>query len=180
MATRTAGTPRARAITPVGVGRGERPTTKQSPTPKQAPPRRKARRTAGNALALLRRGATVGVVLGVVALFAAGVVEQRWKESQLRAQVATEQAELRAAEERQAKLKDELAATSDEAKRAWVESAARRQLGLSYPGETVYLVNWTEPPAGAAPAAQPAAEETATPAAPESKWQRVWHLLVGE
>ncbi|MFN8516003.1 MAG: hypothetical protein U0841_26140 [Chloroflexia bacterium] len=96
MATRTTGTPRAQAVTPVGVGRGERPTAKQSPT-KQAPPRRKARRTAGNALALLRRGATVGVVLGVVALFAAGVVEQRWKESQLRAQVATEQAELRAA-----------------------------------------------------------------------------------
>ena len=91
----------------------------------------------------------------------------------------TEQAELRVAEERQAALKQELAATSDEARRAWVEMAARRHLNLAYPGETVYLVNWTEPPAGMAPAAQPAPETDAPPAT-ESKWQRFWHLLVGE
>jgi hypothetical protein len=121
----------------------------------------------------------VGLVLGVVALFVAGVVEQRWKEAQLRDQVATEQAELRAAEERRAALKDELAATSDEARRAWIEMAARRHLNLAYPGETVYLVNWTEPPAGSAPAAQ-AAPETAAPPATESKWQRFWHFLIGE
>jgi cell division protein FtsB len=127
---------------------------------------------------LLRRGAMVGVVLGVVALFAAGLVEQRWKESQLREQVAAEQAELRVAEERQAVLKEELAATSDEARRAWIEMTARRQLNLAYPGETVYLVNWTEPPAGTTAAAQPTPEAEA----PESKsnWQKVWHFLVGE
>jgi cell division protein FtsB len=171
MATRTAGTPRAQAATP--VGRGERAAAKHAPS------RRKARRAALNVLALVRRGALVGLILGVVALFAAGVVEQRWKESQLRAQVAAEQAELRVAEEQQAKLKDELAGSSDEAKRAWVETTARRQLSLAYPGETVYPVNWTEPPAGAAPTEQPAAEATPTPT-PESKWQRFWHLIAGE
>jgi cell division protein FtsB len=173
MATRTAGTPRAQAATPVGVGRGQRSAGKP------APQRRKTRRAAFNVLGLVRRGAMVGLILGVVALFAAGVVEQRWKESQLRAQVATEQAELRVAEEKQAKLNDQVAATSSEAQRAWVEATARRNLSLAYPGETVYLVNWTDPPAGSALAAQPAPEATATPEH-ESKWQRVWHLLVGE
>jgi cell division protein FtsB len=173
MATRSVGTPRVQAVAPVGVGRGERPSATR------APQRRKARRAALNGLALLRRGALVGLVLGVVALFAAGVVEQRWKESQLQAQVAAEQAELRTLEERQAKLKDELAAASDEAKRAWVEATARRQLNLAYPGETVYLVNWTPPPGGASPAAQ-AAPEVATKPESTSKWERVWHFLVGE
>jgi cell division protein FtsB len=173
MATHTAGTTRARVATPVGAVRDQRPPTKRSPQG------RRARRAAFNVLALLRRGATVGLVLGVVSLFVAGVVEQRWKEAQLHEQVAMEQAELRAAEERQAALKEELAATSDDARRAWVEMAARRHLNLAYPGETVYLVNWTAPPAGSAPPAQ-AAPETAAPPATESKWQRFWHLLVGE
>lgn len=173
MATRTAGAPRAQTVTPVGAVRDQRPPAKRSPQG------RRARRAAVNVLALLRRGAMVGLVLGVVTLFVAGVVEQRWKEEQLRAQVAVEQAELRVAEERQAALKQELAATSDAARRAWVEMAARRHLNLAYPGETVYLVNWTEQAAESAPAAEPASE-TASPPATESKWQRIWHFLVGE
>jgi cell division protein FtsB len=166
MATRTAGTPRERAATPVGVARGDR-----SPV-RRAPQGRPARRAAFGALRLLRRGATLALVIGVLSLFAAGVVEQRWKESQLREQVAAEQAELQAAQARQAALKEELAGTSDEA-------TARRQLNLAYPGETVYLVNWTPPPGGAVPSAQPVAE-AAEPVATKSTWQKVWHFLVGE
>jgi cell division protein FtsB len=173
MATRTAGTPRERAATPVGVARGER-----SPV-RRVPQGRPARRAAYGALRLLRRGATVALVIGVLSLFAAGVVEQRWKESQLREQVAAEQAELQAAQARQAALKEELAGTSDEAQRAWVEATARRQLNLAYPGETVYLVNWTPPPGGAVPSAQPVAAAT-EPVATKSTWQKVWHFLVGE
>lgn len=119
----------------------------------------------------------VGLALAVLGLFAAGVVEQRWKEAQLRGQVAAQQAALQVAAERNAALKADLAATNDEARRAWVETAARRQLNLAYPGETVYLVNWTEPATRPAPAEQ-AAPQAATPAA-EPNWRRWWRVLSG-
>ena len=172
------GATRTSTVTPIKaqaaqVGRGA------SPRP---PQRRQARRIAINVVALLRRGLMVGLALAVLSLFVAGVVEQRWKEAQLRDQVAAQQAEVQVAADRNATLKDELAATSDEARRAWVESSARRQLNLAYPGETVYLVNWTEPatkPASAAQAA-PQASPPATPTAPaESNWRRWWRVLSG-
>ena len=152
------------------VGRGA------SPRP---PRRRRARRVALNVVGLLQRGVMIGLALAVLGLFAAGVVEQRWKEAQMRNQVAAQQAEVHSAAERNAALKADLAATSDEARRAWVESAARRQLNLAYPGETVYLVNWTEPAASPAPVAE-AAPQAAPPAAPaESNWRRWWRVLSG-
>ena len=175
MATRAAGTTRAQVATPVGARRDPRPPAKRPP-PRS---RSGARRFAITALGLLRRGAIFGVALAVLALFAAGVVEQRWKEAQLREQVAAEQAILRAAEERNAALKAQLAATSDEARRAWVEATARRHLNLAYPGETVYLVNWTAPPVQ--PAAQHAPEAAPSPQpADEPNWRRWWRVLTGE
>ena len=150
------------------VGRG---------APPRPPQRRRVRRVAINAIGLLRRGLMVGLALAVLGLFAAGVVEQRWKEAQLRGQVAAQQAALQVAAERNAALKADLAATNDEARRAWVETAARRQLNLAYPGETVYLVNWTEPATRPAPAEQ-AAPQAATPAA-EPNWRRWWRVLSG-
>lgn len=128
---------------------------------------------------LLRRGLMVGLALALIGLFAAGVVEQRWKGARLGEQVAAAQADLDALKERNAALRAELAASSDESRRAWVESAARRQLNLAYPGETVYLVNWTEPPA--APGPPPATEAAPPPAPPpaEPNWRRWWRLIAG-
>ena len=172
MATRAAGTPRAQAVTPVGARRATRPPTKRPPQ------RRGARRFALATVGFLRRGAIFGVAVAVLLIFAAGVVEQRWKEAQLREQVAAEQAVLDAAKERNAALKAQLAATSDEARRAWVEATARRELNLAYPGETVYLVNWTEPPTK--PAAQPAQEAAPTPEpSEEPNWRRWWRVVTG-
>ena len=174
MATRAAGTPRTQTVTPVGARRDPRPPAKRE----GARPKRGARRAALSAVGFLRRGAIFGVAVAVLLIFAAGVVEQRWKEAQLREQVAAEQAILDAAKERNAALKAQLAATSDEARRAWVEATARRQLNLAYPGETVYLVNWTEPPAK--PAAQPAQEAAPTPGpSEEPNWRRWWRVIAG-
>lgn len=172
MATRAAGTPRPQTAAPVGARRAPRP-----PAPR--PPRRRGAGAFAVAAALLRRGAMFGLALAVLALFVAGVVEQRWKEARLREQVAAQQAILRDAEARRDALKAQLAATSDEARRAWVEATARRQLNLAYPGETVYLVNWTAPPAK--PAASPAPEATPAPQpAAEPGWRHWWRMLTGD
>lgn len=172
MATRATGATRPQVVTPVGARHATRPPAKRPPK------RRGARTFALSAAGLVRRGAMFGLALAVLALFAAGVVEQRWKEARLREQVAAEQATLRAAEERREALKVQLTATSDEARRAWVEATARRQLNLAYPGETVYLVNWTDPPAR--PAAQQAPEAApSAPPADEPAWRRWWRALAG-
>lgn len=172
MATSTAKLSRAQAATPVGARRAGRP-------PAQRPSPGGPRRFAATAAGMLRRGAMFGVALAVLALFAAGVVEQRWKEAQLREQVAAEQATLRVAQERNEQLKAQVAATSDAARRAWVEATARRQLNLAYPGETVYLVNWTDPPAK--PTAKPATEAAPSPQpADDPTWRRWWRVLTGE
>ena len=169
------GATRTPSVTPIKtqatrVGRGAAP---------RPPQRRRARRVALGAVALLRRGLVVILALAILGLFAAGVVEQRWKEARLRDQVAAQQGELQAAADRNAALKEELAGTSDEARRAWAESAARRELNLAYPGETVYLVNWTDPAAKPAPAAQPAPQSTPPAAPAESNWRRWWRILSG-
>lgn len=133
-------------------------------------------------LAIGRRGLVLGLALAVLIAFVAGTVEQRWKEMRLRDQVAAQNASLDAAQERNAQLRAQLADTDPDAYRAWVEATARRQLNLGYPGETIYLVNWTAPPPGAAPNAAPTPPaEAATPAPPaEANWRKWLHLLVGE
>jgi cell division protein FtsB len=132
-------------------------------------------------VAIGRRGLVIALTLVVLVAFAAGTVEQRWKEMQLRDQVAAQNAALQAAQERNAKLRAQLADSDPDAYRAWVEATARRQLNLGYPGETIYLVNWSDPPPGASPAASPAAEAAPAPAPrPEANWRKWLHMLVGE
>ena len=134
-------------------------------------------------LALGQRGLVVVLAIAVLVAFAAGIFEQRWKEQQLRDQVAAQQATLQAAEERNAELREQLAENDPAAYRAWVEATARRQLNLGYAGETVFLVNWQEAPTVAAtanalpPAPQPPTP-TATPTTPH--WQKWLHLITGE
>lgn len=134
--------------------------------------------TIRRALAHGQRGLVVGLAAVVLVAFVAGTVEQRRKEGQLRAQVAARTAALRAAEERHARLTSQLAANDPDGYRARVEDTARRQLNLGYPDETVVLVGWTEPPAGAAaPTPLPAAP---APPAREPNWKAWLRLLAGE
>lgn len=134
---------------------------------------------AGRALGLGQRALVIGLSLIVLVAFAAGIVEQRWKEATLRAQVAERSVALRAAEERNRQLHQQLAASDPDAYRAYVEDTARRQLSLGYPDETVVLVNWTEPPGGVP---TPTSPTTPPPAASrgEPNWQRWLRLLRGE
>src|SRR3954453_23240770 len=108
-----------------------------SPKPRGRP------RPSGSLRGLLVRLLPIGLALGVLAAFAIGTFEQRVRERQLRDQVAAQQATLDAARQRNADLRAQLAASDPDAYRAWFEDTARRQLNLGYPGETIYLVNWT-------------------------------------
>jgi len=133
-------------------------------------------------LAVGQRALVIGLALAVLAAFAAGTVEQRWKEARLRDQVAARQAALATAQARNATLKGALSSANPAAYRAWVETTARHELNLAYSDETVYLVNWTDPPATPTPA--PAASAgappaTLPPAPPEANWQRWLRLLAG-
>ncbi len=137
------------------------------------------------ALALGQRGIVVALALAVLVAFAAGIFEQRWKEQQLRAQVAAQEATLQATEAQNAKLRAQLAANDPNGYRAWVEATARRQLNLGYAGETIFLVNWqaAPTPATTATAANNApAQQTTAPAAPpaEAHWRKWLRLLIGE
>lgn len=126
-----------------------------------------------------QRVLAIGIVLVVLAAFAAGTVEQRWKEAQLRSQIAVRQADLATLQRRNMELRARLATSDPSAYRAWVEDTARRQLNLGYPGETVVLVNWTDPPGGTTAAETPTPGPAPTPSA-EPNWKRWLRLLRGE
>jgi cell division protein FtsB len=154
--------------------RRERPTARRE----QRPPLRLA---AGRALLLGQRAVAIGLGLAVLAAFVVGVAEQRWKEWELRAEVAARTAELRAAEERNQELKGQLAASDPEGYRAYVEATARKQLNLGYPDETVVIVAWNDPPGGAAPPpSPPTATQTPAQASTPPVWKQWLWLLTGE
>lgn len=114
-------------------------------------------------LALGKRLLGAGLTALVLLLFVGGLAEQRWKEEDLRAQVARQQELVAATEARSAELRDRLAAVNPDAYRTAIEATARRQLGLAYPNETIVLVNWIEPAQGAG---APATPDVALPPAP--------------
>ncbi len=161
------------------------------PAPGRSPQRRPAgkagRRTRAELLehrfllllAIGRRGLLLGLALAVLVAFIAGTVEQRWKESQLREQVAAQEAMLQVAERRNADLRAQLADADPVVYRAWVEAAGRRQLNVGYPGETIYLVNWTGSAPGAAPAPGISPPPIPPPARPEANWRKWWRMVRG-
>ena len=135
-------------------------------------------------LAIGRRGLVVVLALAVLIIFTAGVFEQRWKEQQVQAQVAAQRTSLAAAQARNAQLQGQLAESDPAAYRAWAEDTARRQLSLGYPGETIFMVNWTTPVAGAVASPAPTPATTAATVAPqpqgESHWRQWLRLLFGD
>ncbi len=133
---------------------------------------------AGRAFAWGQRVLMAGLALVVLVAFAAGTVELRSKEAELRAEVARRTTELGAAERRNEELRGRLAAADPDAYRAYVEDTARRQLNLGYPDETVVLVAWSDPPGGAPAAAPPT--PTPDPRAAEPNWKRWLRFLAGD
>lgn len=133
---------------------------RQGAAVRQSVRRRAWREFALRMLTLGQRALVVALSLAVLVVFIVGIVEQRWKEDALRAEVDARAVELRAAEGRNQELREQLAATNPDAYRAYVEDTARRQLNLGYPDETVVLVNWHDSP-GSSPA--PTATVTLTP-----------------
>jgi cell division protein FtsB len=132
-------------------------------------------------LAIGQRGIVIVLAIAVLVAFAAGTVEQRWKEQRLRDQVNAQQVTLQEAEARNAQLRSQLAESDPAAYRAWVEATARRQLNLGYSGETVFLVNWHEsaaPAASVMPTTAPQAAVTPPPA--EAHWHKWLRMLTGE
>lgn len=131
-------------------------------------------------LAIGQRGIVIGLAIAVLVAFAAGTVEQRWKEQRLRDQVAAQQLSLQEAEAHNAQLRSQLAENDPAAYRAWVEATARRQLSLGYSGETIFLVNWHEsvaPAASAIPTPAPQVTPTRPPA--ETHWHKWLRMLTG-
>lgn len=132
-------------------------------------------------LAIGQRGIVIVLALAVLVAFAAGTVEQRWKEQRLRDQVNAQQLSLQEAEARNAQLRGQLSENDPAAYRAWVEATARRQLNLGYSGETVFLVNWHETAAPASSAAPtPAPQAIPTPPPAEAHWHKWLRMLAGE
>lgn len=131
-------------------------------------------------LAFTKRLLGAGLTVLVLLLFAGGLAEQRWKEEALRAQVARQQEQVSTIEARTAELRDRLAADNPAGYRTAIEAAARRQLGLAYPQETVLLVQWVDP--AGRPTATPPGDPT-TPAAPPPptppNWTRWLRFLLG-
>ncbi|HEX5505161.1 MAG TPA: septum formation initiator family protein [Thermomicrobiales bacterium] len=124
----------------------------------------------------------IGLALAVLALFVAGIAEQRWKEAGLRREVAAQTAQLDAARQRNDALRGQLAAASPAAYRAYVEDTARRELNLGYPDETTVLVQWRDPPGGAAAtpvAAQPAPAPAAAAPRTATNWRAWFDFLLG-
>lgn len=132
-------------------------------------------------LAIGQRGIVIVLALAVLVAFAAGTVEQRWKEQRLHDQVTAQQQTFQEAEARNAQLRSQLAENDSTAYRAWVEATARRQLSLGYSGETVFLVNWHEPAAPAASAVPaPASQAAVTPPPAETHWHKWLRMLTGK
>jgi cell division protein FtsB len=125
-------------------------------------------------LHVAQRALVIGLALAVLALFVAGIAEQRWKEAGLRREVAAQTAQLDASRQRNDALRGKLAAASPAAYRAYVEDTARRQLNLGYPDETTVLVQWHDPPGAATPTAAPPSPAPAASAPRTATNWRAW------
>ncbi|MDW7981642.1 MAG: septum formation initiator family protein [Thermomicrobium sp.] len=117
-------------------------------------------------LAWFRNAIVVALGFVIALYFVVAFGQQAWRARQLEAQVAERrQALAQLVSERDA-LANQVSQLSGDRYRAYVEQTARRELNLTYPGETVVLVQWRDPP----PIARSA---TPTPApTPDPNWKR--------
>ncbi len=129
----------------------------------------------GATVARMRGRLVIAVVLLIGAYFVVAFGEQAWKARQLEGEVAERQAAVDQMQEQNAALKSQLQEYSSDKYLSYVESAARRDLNLSRPGETVLLVRWQNS-ASPTPAPQPSA--VATPPEKRANWSK-WLSLFG-
>jgi len=130
----------------------------------------------GLTLARMRGRLVIAFVLLIGAYFVVAFGEQAWKARQLEGEVAERQAAVDAMQAQHQTLQNQLKEySSKDQYLAYVESAARRDLNLSRPGETVLLVRWQ---AAAEPTATPQATQESSQPKHESNWSK-WLSLFG-
>lgn len=120
-----------------------------------------------NWLGPLRGRIMVAFVLIVGLYFVLSFGEQAWRARELEENVARRQAEITALETKRENLEEQIAAYDSEQYETYVAQIARRDLNLAYPGETVMLVRWADPPEKPEPD-----EPEAEPEEPDPNWQR--------
>ena len=129
----------------------------------------------GASIARMRGRLVIAIVLLIGAYFVVAFGEQAWKARQLQGEVAERQAAVDEQQTRNQVLQAELQDYSSDKYLGYVESAARRDLNLSRPGETVLLVRWLD---SASPTPSPQPSATTSPPAHQSNWSK-WLSLFG-
>ena len=94
----------------------------------------------------LRGRIMVAFVLIVGMYFVLSFGEQAWRAQELEEDVARRQAEITELQTRRENLQQQITAYDGEQYDTYVAQIARRDLNLAYPGETVMLVRWNDPP----------------------------------
>ncbi|MGA7672126.1 MAG: septum formation initiator family protein [Nitrolancea sp.] len=129
----------------------------------------------GVTLARMRGRLVIAFVLLIGAYFVVAFGEQAWKARQLDGEVAERQAAVDDMRAQHQALQSQVTEYSSDRYLTYVESAARRDLNLSRPGETVLLVRW-QGATQATPTPQ-ATEESSQPQR-ETNWSK-WLSLFG-
>ncbi len=129
----------------------------------------------GATLTRMRGRLVIAVVLLIGAYFLVAFGEQAWKARQLDGEVAERQAAVDQMQAQNAALKNQLQEYSSDKYLSYVESAARRDLNLSRPGETVLLVRWQN---SASPTPSPQPSTVAAPPVKQTNWSK-WLSLFG-
>jgi len=129
----------------------------------------------GVTLARMRGRLVIAFVLLIGAYFVVAFGEQAWKARQLEGEVAERQAAVDDMQAQHQALQSQVTEYSSDRYLTYVESAARRDLNLSRPGETVLLVRW-QGATQATPTPQ-ATEESPQPKR-ETNWSK-WLSLFG-
>jgi cell division protein FtsB len=109
----------------------------------------------------------VAFVLIVGMYFVLAFGEQAWRARELEDDVAQRQSEITELQANRDQLQDQVDSYRTDQYNIYVEQIARRDLNLSYPGETVLLVRWD--PAPDEPVIEP---EEPAPAGPEPNWRK--------
>jgi cell division protein FtsB len=99
-----------------------------------------------NWLGPLRGRIMVAFVLIVGMYFVLSFGEQAWRARELEDDVAQRQAEITELETKRDNLQEQIDTYDSSQYETYVAQIARRDLNLSYPGETVMLVRWGDPP----------------------------------
>lgn len=131
--------------------------------------------TVGASIARMRGRLVIAFVLLIGAYFVVAFGEQAWKARQLEGEVAERQAAVAQMQAQKESLQRQLNEYSSDQYLSYVESAARRDLNLSRPGETVLLVRWQDS-ATPTPEPQPAATPQPQQQANWSKWLSLFGL----